>query len=327
MEEIRSISERIKTNQDDLEAWQRLGELVDDPQKRHECRDQVTRIHNERHGVSYPIPCKECSTLMRVAPAGAGRPVTTICPACCQSMELVVPGKPAGRIARPRSSRAKGPTGFAQLKRGLTLIAIIVSNLVPIFGILFLGWSVSSVMILYWTENVIAGLFTVLKMAFAQGGIEEGRSRRNSSSGTATTLGKLSLIPFFCVHFGAFCLGHGAFVVALFLPKDLTPRDWLNLLAGMWVPILGMLISYGIYFVQHYLRNGAYTYASLSGLMKEPYARIVPMHVGLIAAAFLIVTLGSPIWVVLFLVALKTGGDVFAYFRSMKKRRSRARVH
>jgi hypothetical protein len=119
-------------------------------------------------------------------------------------------------------------------------------------------------------------------------------------------------------------LVHGAFVVALFLPKDTTPGDWLNLLAGMWVPVLGMLISYGTYFVQHYLRNGAYRYASIDKLMLEPYIRIIPMHVGLIAAGFFIVMLGSPIWVVLFLVALKTGGEAFAYHRSMQKRRSPA---
>ena len=54
MEEMQSIVKRIENNHDDLEAWQRRGELVDDPQKQNDCRGQVARINKERTGQVTP---------------------------------------------------------------------------------------------------------------------------------------------------------------------------------------------------------------------------------------------------------------------------------
>jgi len=55
MEEMQSIVKRIETNQNDLEAWQRLDELVDDPQKKNDCRDQVARIKKELAVAGMPV--------------------------------------------------------------------------------------------------------------------------------------------------------------------------------------------------------------------------------------------------------------------------------
>ena len=55
------------------------------------------------------------------------------------------------------------------------VVALIVANLVPLIGVLFLGWSVWNILIVYWLENGIVGAFNVLKMATAQGtGLPEG---------------------------------------------------------------------------------------------------------------------------------------------------------
>jgi hypothetical protein len=194
----------------------------------------------------------------------------------------------------------------------LTLGIIIASNILPVFGILFLGWSMGSVMILYVIENVIVGIFTVLKMAF-------------TSANEMSLFRKLTIIPFFCVHFGLFCTVHAVFVIAIFGPKSPHTWRWQTLLAELSLPILVMFLSHGFYFVQYYLRNGAYKYATINNLMSEPYSRIIPLHVGLIVSGFLIVSLGSPIWSVLMMIALKTGWDVLASRNSLAKSRSRAR--
>ena len=131
-------------------------------------------------------------------------------------------------------------------------------------------------------------------------------------------------ISFFCVHFGVFCAVHGAFVLALFLPKDLTIDQWPGVLAGLTVPILGLLVSHAFYFFRTYLGGGIYRYATLSDLMIEPYNRMIPLHFGLILAGFFVVAVGSPTAVVLLLVLLKTGAEVVAYRKSMKRWRRRA---
>ncbi|MFC1689170.1 DUF6498-containing protein [Pseudomonadota bacterium] len=55
-------------------------------------------------------------------------------------------------------------------KQPLTLsspssLALIVANLVPVAGAVFLGWKLSDVMVLYWAESAIIGFFNVCKIA------------------------------------------------------------------------------------------------------------------------------------------------------------------
>ena len=38
-----------------------------------------------------------------------------------------------------------------------SIIALIAVNLFPVFGVLFMGWDVFPIMILFWSENVIIG--------------------------------------------------------------------------------------------------------------------------------------------------------------------------
>ena len=279
MEEMQSIVKRIEINHDDLQAWQRLGELVDDPQKKDDCREQVARIKKELVGDGAPI----------VAPSRRGATAWHV------------------------------PATAALLGGQLPLIFMIASNLLPVIGILFLGWSMGNVMLLYWVENVMVGLFTIFKMIFAD----------SQAGGWA---GRLALIVFFCIHFGGFCIGHLIAIMAIFMPRfsqslnsQNTPLNLLNILTGLWLPILGMFISYSIYFYQHYLGDGIYQRVTLSYLMGEPYQRIIPLHLGLILAGFFIMAVGSPIAVILLLVALKTGAEVVAYRRSAAKWRSLAR--
>ena len=46
----------------------------------------------------------------------------------------------------------------------ISIITIIAANLIPIYGVLFLGWQVLPVMIFFWIENVLIGVFNVFKM-------------------------------------------------------------------------------------------------------------------------------------------------------------------
>ena len=85
-----------------------------------------------------------------------------------------------------------------------SVIALLMANLVPAIGVLFLGWETFLLMFLFWCENVIVGAYNVLKMLLA------------SPDSPTSWAGKLFIIPFFCVHYGMFTFVHGVFVVALF---------------------------------------------------------------------------------------------------------------
>jgi hypothetical protein len=49
--------------------------------------------------------------------------------------------------------------------------------------------------------------------------------------------------------------------------------------------------------------------------MKEPYRRIVVMHITIIFGGWFILALGAPAWALVLLVGLKTGVDLAAHRR------------
>jgi hypothetical protein len=48
-----------------------------------------------------------------------------------------------------------------------SVIALVLANLVPVFGVVFFGWEIFPLIFLFWSENVIIGVFNVLKMLTA----------------------------------------------------------------------------------------------------------------------------------------------------------------
>jgi Family of unknown function (DUF6498) len=52
-----------------------------------------------------------------------------------------------------------------------TAIALIVANLIPLVGVLFFGWSLLTILVLYWIENGIVGFWNVPRIILAQGSI------------------------------------------------------------------------------------------------------------------------------------------------------------
>ena len=196
-----------------------------------------------------------------------------------------------------------------------SVIALVLANLVPVFGVLFFHWEVFPLMFLFWSENVIVGAFNVLKMLTA------------NPESPLSRAGKLFIIPFFCVHYGMFTFVHGIFVVALFggglkhgagFP---TPETFWRIVQEYhlgWA-ILGLAISRGISFVTNYLVSGEYKRASLQQLMAQPYGRIVVLHIAILGGGFLMLALHSPEVGLLLLVALKIAFDLRGHFAERKK--------
>jgi hypothetical protein len=196
-----------------------------------------------------------------------------------------------------------------------SVIALLLANLLPVFGVLVLHWEVFPLMFLFWSENVIVGAFNVLKMLIAD---------PESPLGWA---GKLFFIPFFCVHYGMFTFVHGILVMALFggFMKHYsgfpTPADFWQVAREnhlVWA-VLGLAISRGISFATNYIGHGEYKRASLPQLMAQPYARIVVLHLTILGGGFLMLALHSPVWGLLLLVALKLAFDLRGHFAERDK--------
>jgi hypothetical protein len=181
-------------------------------------------------------------------------------------------------------------------------LALIAANLVPLAGVLFFGWDLASVMVLFWAESAVVGFYTALKMA---------------------VVGKLAAIlavPFFIGHFGGFMAGHFLLIYSLFVrgvdaagPAPGVREALLGIFTPLWTPLAGLFISHGVSFVDNFLGRREYAGTTMKALMVAPYNRIVVMQLALIFGGWVILLLRNPVPALALLVVFKTVLDFTAH--------------
>jgi hypothetical protein len=60
---------------------------------------------------------------------------------------------------------------YRRTARSRSAILLLLANAIPIVGVLFFGWSLFTILVLYWLENGIVGFWNVPKIVLAQGSI------------------------------------------------------------------------------------------------------------------------------------------------------------
>ena len=194
------------------------------------------------------------------------------------------------------------------------VVALIVANLIPLIGVLFFGWSVWNILIVYWLENGVVGVFNVLKMATATGTGPPPPGQAIPDSR------KLTLIPAFVVHYGIFWVVHGIFVFTLpfLFTGEPGSASGINpgaiLLAG-----IALAISHGVSFWWNYLHGGEYRRTSPSQLMLAPYGRLLALHMTIILGAIAIGTTGAQSAAVAILVTIKLAIDLWLHLSEHRK--------
>jgi len=203
--------------------------------------------------------------------------------------------------------------------------ALVVFNLVPLWGVLFHGWDVFTVLLLFWFENFIIGGFNIARMAIARG---------DGGSGANGHLAKLFLLPFFIVHYGIFLSVHGLFIFTLFgahgplapptsqvTGADGQPLIMLPNTSGIEIAFafLGLCVSHGVSFVANYIGRGEYRSATARELMMQPYGRVVVLHLTILLGAFGAVMFGAPEPAVALLVLLKIALDLRAHWAERRR--------
>lgn len=200
-----------------------------------------------------------------------------------------------------------------------SIIGLVLSNLVPVYGVTFLGWSFANIIFLYWFENVVIGIFIVFKMILVRNfAVTE---NLDQSSSLPISVIKYFLIGFFILHFGVFTLAHGVFLSVIFSGK-------ITFHSSLLVAIFMMFISHGISFVHNYIRPKNYLKASSLLLMFSPYPRIIVVHLTVIFAGLFIIDDLSIVPLIIFTLlktAVDLGSHLFEHrnsyfnFRKVKK--------
>ena len=186
---------------------------------------------------------------------------------------------------------------------------IVIGNLIPILGVLFLGWDAGAILILYWIENFIVGVFTLPRILFAQGPA----APAGSAIGGTPLAERVFMAAFFCVHYGMFWVGHGVFALTLAAsfrsPAALSdnPVGAVEALASreaavsFLIAIGAMVVLHAFGFWREFLKTGLWRTATPGGEMFRPYGRLFVLHLTVLLGAFGLATLGAPAWTMIVL--------------------------
>ena len=213
-------------------------------------------------------------------------------PLLSEAAEEAMPEEEAGWVNEPPSLTS------------LSALLLIAANLVPVAGAAFLGWELSDVRVLYWAESAIIGFYNLCKIVL---------------------IGRWFALlagPFFVGHFGGFMAVHFLFIYTLFVKGPFSEADvagdlgevW-ALFGDLWPALLALFVSHGYSFVTNFLGRQEYKRRTVNHQMGEPYSRIVFMHLVLIFGGFLVMLLGSPVPVLIAVIALKVFFDLRAHIR------------
>ena len=211
--------------------------------------------------------------------------------------------------------RAEVQAKLGRTEKPVSAWVLVAANLVPLAGVLFWGWDAFALLALFWMENVVVGVFFALRMLTID------------PRDPALWMAKLFMVPFFCFHYGMFTAVHGAFVLSIFGGKQYgvngielwdpafrAAHDY-----GLWLPLGVLAASHLFSFFWNYFYRGEFRSAQLAPLMMRPYGRVMVLHVAILVGGFAAQTLGSPVWALVLLLALKVALDLTAHVKEHAK--------
>ena len=180
-----------------------------------------------------------------------------------------------------------------------SLILLIIANLVPLLGVIFLGWNIFQILFLYWLESAIIGFFNVFKIVKVEGFLN------------------IFSITSFLIHYGIFMLSHLVFIVAFFtseiFPDPALPSITILSMGSILIPFAMLCISHGLSFFFNFIQKKEYKKVTVEEQKQAPYSRVVIMHATVIFGGWLIGIFGDPLLGLVVLVTLKIIIDIVTH--------------
>jgi hypothetical protein len=166
------------------------------------------------------------------------------------------------------------------LKRKLTRadIFLIAANLIPVFGVWFLGWSATDAFIVYALETLIVGLMTLIKLGIIT--LFRGKDTWYNQ-GSSTQVSGLFFMFFFIMHFGLFALVQ---TTIFSQTADIVPPgkgmfhfffywyEYIN--EDIAIMLGGIVISYIVRSIIPFIVKAEYKTTPMMYVMFQPYGRI-----------------------------------------------------
>ncbi len=168
------------------------------------------------------------------------------------------------------------------------VISLIVSNILVIALAISGGWDFTTIILVYWLQNLIIGFFTIVKLLSADTGLilsEVAAARAGTGTGTPETwlrvwLMKIGVSVFFVIHYGLFNLFYFILFIysGSFGAVDLTPRV-------IWIPLIIFTLNH-LFSMLWYWKGEKKGGIFMANSILLPYIRILPMHLTLLIGGF-----------------------------------------
>ena len=204
-------------------------------------------------------------------------------------------------------------------------IALLIANLIPVYGVLFQDWELFPLIFTYWIENVLIGSINILRLLLVY------------PASLIFWLLKLLIVPFFYIMvFALFNFGYFYVIVAIFEKDKYFQWHEYVLWQDSMLDLIGQIpdgiIHYGIlpavvmFSISHlfslvyndYIRGETRNPKWLK-LLFRPYARIFIVHTTVIITGIIIAFMEQPFYGLLIVVILKTITDLFVHIREHKQ--------
>lgn len=180
----------------------------------------------------------------------------------------------------------RGSTPDLDPDDGLTgsIIAIgisVATNVLTLIGVMAWGWPAGNIFMLFWLENVILGVFSLVRVLSARG--PEPTPPTLKINGRSVRGTPLRFALFFIIFYGTFCLVHGLTTLLLSQSVDFEPTFlWLGF------PVIVIAVRYLVELLATWFgRGGLRTVVTPRQAMTQPYPRVIILHVAMLVGGWL----------------------------------------
>ena len=191
-----------------------------------------------------------------------------------------------------------------------SVLSILLVNIFPILGVIYLNWDAATIIKLYIIETVIIGFFNFKKIKKAKGEIKQ-----VNDSDSFTGKSPKFFARFFFFHYNGFIFIQSIFVVFIInkIGNDATETKGIFDLDFLF-SIIFFIISHAHSYYKDYIKTKEYMTASPNVLLFLPYKRIVVQQLTVLIGGSVLIAYQIPLMLVV-LVILKTFFDIIAHYK------------
>lgn len=203
---------------------------------------------------------------------------------------------------------ARGPHKVARLAACLMVLLV---NAVPVVGVLYHGWSVASVLALYWFENLLVAVCTCIRIAVHRRLTRKRGHWRDSQLGVSSN-GKPvrgGLLTEYATGAFVFTFAHGVFVAIIVFALGHEHADepmwrfsWQQV--GYGALAVAAMLALDLAFDLATIRSRSYAW--MQEQARRRMGRVVILHLVIIFGMAAVAMTGSPLGIIFLLVGLKT---------------------